>query len=224
MAPYASVSPFFQSWIRVFAMTAMIACADARALPPYHLAQVGSGSDAAVSSDDLGKVSPLNREPSPGTHGTDWSLWANLAIASVSVLGGVEAWATFMGERVRQIRIMGYVFVFTLVVAAATMVLHQAGGIDGPLLALWAGAHLNFALRGALLLRHEQAGYLSPLGYVGVLAVSSHLVFSLADRQNSRLYTTLATLAVTVLQDVGLKASFGGAQAQQTPTLSRTDV
>jgi hypothetical protein len=213
MAPYASVSPFFQSWICVFAMTAMIACADARALPLYHLAQVGSGSDAAVSSDDLGKVSPLNREPSPGTHGTDWSLWANLAIASVSVLGGVEAWATSMGERVRRIRDMGYVCVFTLAIAATPMVLHQTGGIDaevkGPLLALWAGGHLNFLLRGAILVRHEQAGYGSPLGYLGVLAVLSHLIFSAADKQNSRLYATLTTLAVTILWDVGLRASFG---------------
>jgi hypothetical protein len=114
-------------------------------------------------------------------------------------------------------RVMGYVCVFTLVVAAAPMVVHQAGGIEvelkDPLLALWAGVHLDFVLRGALLLLHEQAGYLSLLGYVGVLAVSSRLVFSAADEQDSRIYATLANLAVTILQGVGLRASFGGGQA-----------
>lgn len=98
------------------------------------------------------------------------------------------------------------------------MVLHKAGGIEaevkGLLLALWVGGHLNFVLRGAILVRHEQVGYLSPLGYVGVLAVFSHLIFSAADKQNSRLYTTLITLAVTGLQDVGIRASLGGPQAQ----------
>jgi hypothetical protein len=58
-------------------------------------------------------------------------------------------------------------------------------------------------LRGALLVRHEQVGYLSPLSYVGVLAVFSHLIFSAADKQNSRLYTILITLAVTSLNMLG---------------------
>jgi hypothetical protein len=216
MAPYVSASAFLMSWIRVLAITAMIAQADGRALPPYHSAQIGSGSNTAISSNDLGNDSPPKREPGPESHGTNWGLWVTLAIAFISLLGGAEAWATFRGERVRQIRAMGYVCVFTLAVAAAPIVLHEAGGIEaevkGPLLALWAGGHLNFVLRGATLVRHEQAGYLSPLGYVGVLAVLSHLVFSAADKQNSRLYTTLTTLLVTILQDVGIRASFGGPQ------------
>lgn len=228
MTPYPSAAALPGSWVRVLAVSIMISYANARALPPHYFSGTGGGRDTALSPNAMENASAPNSEPDPKTHGASWSLWVALAIVFIALLGGAEAWATIRGERGRQIRIMGYVFVFTLVVAAAPMVLHQAGGIEaelnGPLLALWAGAHLNLALRGALLLRHEQAGYLSPLGYVGVLAVSSHLVFSLADRQNSRLYTTLATLAVTVLQDVGLRASFGGAQAQQTPTLGRTDV
>lgn len=213
MAPYTSAGALSRSWVRVFAMSAMIACANARALPPNYTSQIGRGSDTAMSSNTIENASAPNGEPDPKTHGTSWGLWVTLAIVIVGLLGGAEAWATIRGERGRQIRIMGYVFVFTLVVAAAPMVLHQAGGIEaelnGPLLALWTGAHLNFVLRGALLLRHEQAGYLSPLGYIGVLAVLSHLVFSTAGTPNSRLYTTLTTLAVTVLQDVGLRASFG---------------
>jgi len=62
------------------------------------------------------------------------------------------------------------------------------------LVALWAGAHLNLVLCGALLLRYDLAGYDSPLGYVAVLAVLSHLIFFTADKPNSRLYTTLTTM------------------------------
>lgn len=208
MAPYASISVFLRSWIRVLAMTTMIAYADARALPPYYSAHTEPGSDTVVSPDGLGRVSLSNKEAGLETHGTSWSLWVTLAIAFVSLLGGAEAWATLEGGRVRRIRATGYACVFTLVVAAAPMVLHEAGGIEaevkGLLLALWVGGHLNFVLRGAILVRHEQVGYLSPLGYVGVLAVFSHLIFSAADKQNSRLYTTLITLAVTGLQDVGI--------------------
>jgi hypothetical protein len=172
MASYASVSTFpGKKWIRVLAMTAMIAYADARALPPYHSAQIGSGSDTAISSNDLGNDSPPEREPGLESHGTNWSLWVTLAIAFISLLGGAEAWSTFRGERVRQIRAMGYVCVFTLAVAATPMVLHEAGGIEaevkGPLLALWAGGHLNFVLRGAILVtfvvivnKHSQVSHI----------------------------------------------------------------
>jgi hypothetical protein len=216
MTPYPSATALPGSWVRVLAMSTMIAYADARALPPHYSSGTGGGGDTASSPNAMENASAPNGEPDPKTHGTSWSLWVALAIVFIGLLGGAEAWATIRGERGRQIRIMGYVFVFTLVVAAAPMVLHQAGGIEaevnGPLLALWAGAHLNFVLRGALLLRHEQAGYLSPLGYVATLAILSHLVFSTADKPNSRLYTTLTTLAVTVLQDVGLRASFGVSQ------------
>jgi hypothetical protein len=217
MFMYASAGAFFKSWSRVLVMTAMIAYADARALPPYHPAQIGSGSDTANSSSDNGNVGPPNRDLGLETNRASWSLWATLAIVFISLLYGTEAWVTFSGERVRRIRAMGYICVFALATAATPMVLHGAGGIEaevkGPLLALWAGGHFNFVLRGAILVRHEQAGYLSPLGYLGVLAVLSHLIFSAADKQNSRLYATLTTLAVTVLQDVGLRASFGGPQA-----------
>lgn len=122
----------------------------------------------------------------------------------------------FRGERVRQIRAVGSACVFTLAVAATPMMLHEAGGIEaevkGPLLALWVDGHLNFVLRDAILVRHEQAGYFSPLGYVGVLAVVFHLRLSGADKQNSRLYTTLTTLVITSLQDVVIRDSFGGPQ------------
>jgi len=213
MTPYPNAAALPRSWVRVLAMSTMISYANARALPPHYPSGTGGGSDTAISPNAIENASAPNGESDPETHGTNWSLWVALAIVFIGLLGGAEAWATIRGERGRQIRIMGYVFVFTLVVAAAPMVLHQAGGIEaelnGPLLALWTGAHLNFVLRGALLLRHEQAGYLSPLGYIGVLAVLSHLVFSTADTSNSRLYATLTTLAVTVLQDVGLRASFG---------------
>jgi hypothetical protein len=94
------------------------------------------------------------------------------------------------------------------------MVLHQAGGIDaevnGPLWALWAAAYFNFVLLGVLLVQHEQFGYLSPLSYVGIVAVLSHLVFLAADEHSSRPYTTLTTLGVTIVQDFGLRAFFGG--------------
>jgi hypothetical protein len=213
MTPYTSAGALLGSWLRVLTMSAMIACANARALPPNYTGQSGRGSDTAVSLNAMENASAPNSAPDPKTHGTSWGPWVILAIILVGLLGGAEAWANIRGERGRQIRVMGYVYVFALVVAAAPMVLHQAGGIEaelnGPLLALWAGAYLNFVLRGALLLRNDQAGYLSPLGYVAVLAVLSHLVFSTADKPNSRLYTTLTTLAVTVLQDVGLRASFG---------------
>lgn len=131
----------------------------------------------------------------------------------------------FRGERVRQIRAVGSVYVFTLAVAATPMVLHEAGGIEaevkGPLLALWVDCHLNFVLRGTILVRHEQAGYFSPLGYVGVLVVVSHLELSAADKQNPRLYTTLTTLVITSLQDVGIRGFFGGAQIPYNINLSQ---
>jgi hypothetical protein len=215
MAPYASTNILPRSCTRVLAFFAMIACTNARALPPYRSAQSGQESDTAISSDAIEAASVQNSDSDLNTHGARWITWVTLFIISVGVAGGAEACVYFRRERSRQIRVMVNVGVLTLVIAAVPMIFHQAGGIEaelnGPLWALWAGAHVNFVLRGALLLRNDQAGYLSPLGYVAVLAVLSHLVFFTADKPNSRLYTTLTTFAVTVLQDVGLRAFFGDA-------------
>lgn len=103
----------------------------------------------------------------------------------------------FRGERVRQIRAVGSVCIFTLAVAATPMVLYEAGGIEaevkGPLLALWVDGHHNFVLRGTILVQHKQ------VSYVSVLAIVSHLKLLAADKQNSRLYTTLTTLVIASL-------------------------
>jgi len=215
MAPYVSTNILQGSFTRVLAFSAMIAHTNARALPPYHLAQNGQGSDTAVSSDAIEAASVQNSDSDSETNGARWVLWLILSIFSVCVAGGAEAWIYFRRGRSRLIRVMVNVGVFTLVIAAVPMIFHQAGGIEaelnGPLWALWASAHLNFMLRGVLLLQNDQAGYPSPLGYIAVLAILSHLVFSTADKPNSRLYTTLTTFAVTVLQDVGLRAFFGDA-------------
>jgi hypothetical protein len=213
MAPYAGTGALSGNRVWVLAMFAVIACVDARPLPPNYTAQNGRGSDPAASSNKMENASAQNSEPGPNIHGTSWVPWVTLAIIIIGVAGGAEAWVYFNSGRSRQIRAMVYVGVFTLVIAMVPMIFHQVGGIEaelnGPLWALWAGAHVNFVLRGALLLRNDQAGYLSPLGYVAVLAVLSHLVFSIADKPNSRLYTTITTLVVTVLQDVGLRAFSG---------------
>lgn len=210
MAPYASTGALSGNWALVLAMSAVIACVDAHPLLPDYTAQNERGSDTAASPNTMEDSSAQNSEPGPKPNGTSWGPWVTLAIIILGFAGGAEAWAYFNSGRSRQIRAMVYVGVFTLVVAMVPMIFHQVGGIEaalnGPLWALWADTHVNFVLRGALLLRNDQAGYLSPLGYVAVLAVLSHLVFSTADKPNSRLYTTLTTFAVTVLQDVGLTA------------------
>jgi hypothetical protein len=143
-----------------------------------------------------------------------------IIIICIAVFWALVALASFRGGREHCIRAMGYICVFTLVAAAAPIVLRQAGGIEadvgGPLWVFWTGAYLNFVLRGALLVRHDQAGYLSPLFYIGTVAVSLSLVFVTADPQSSRLYTTLVALSITILHDVGLRAWFGGLHIQAT--------
>jgi hypothetical protein len=206
MAAYSNIHSLPKSWIRLLAISAVITYTDALLLSPHQSALNGSAgdmSDTGVSSDTK------ENNSFPRITGLVIAF-----IAFTALLGGVTSLVAFRTARERKIHVMGYTCVLTLVIAAAPMVLHQAGGIDaevnGPLWALWAGAYFNFVLLGVLLVRHEQFGYLSPLGYVGVVAVLSHFVFLAADKHSSRLYTTLVTLGVTIVQDFGLRAFFGG--------------
>jgi hypothetical protein len=146
----------------------------------------------------------------------NWSGWVTFGIFLVACAGGFVAWVLIENERKRRIRVMVNLGAFAPFIAMAPLVFHQAGGIEaevnGPLWALWIGFHFNFVFQGALLLRNVRVGYTSPLIYIAILAILSHLVLSTTDKQSSRLYTTLITLAVTYFQDVVLRALFGDPQ------------
>jgi hypothetical protein len=218
----AGAGTFSGHWtpVLLLVLSAMIVCTDALVVPPYPHTQGAGGSDTAISLDIIENASAPNSESDFKTPGTPWSTWATLGILLVGVAGGVEVWTTLKKGRERLIHAMFHIYILTLVVAAAPMILHQAGGIEtevnGPLWALWAGAHLNFVLRGALLLRNKKIGYPSPLAYVGILAILWHLVFLAAGEQSSRLCATVATLAITFLQHFVLRAVYGELQLQET--------
>lgn len=200
MTTRASVGTFSGHWTRVLSLSAMILFADARALPPHRSARDTRGSDTAGSE----------------THSTAWNLWVTVSLIFIGVVGGIAAWA-FLNERARQIHAMFYVGAFTLVVAAAPVVLHQAGGIDaeinGPLWALWADLNVNFVLLGFMLVRKKQIGYPSPPIYISILAILWLFVFSATDKHNSRLYATLTTFLVTMFLDLASLAPSSAVQA-----------
>jgi hypothetical protein len=200
--------------VLVLVLSPLFVYTDARAVPPYPLAQGAGGSDTGISPDIMEKASAPNNGSDSKTPGTSWSTWVTLGVLLVGITGGVEGWKNFKKGPERLRKAMLYIFVFTLVIAAVPVMLHQAGGIEteviGPLWALWAVAYLNFVLRGALLLRNEDIGYLSPLAYVGILAILSPLVFLAVGEQSSRLCTTVITSGVTVVQYFVLRAVYGG--------------
>ena len=92
-----SGSGYLEAWVRVLAMSTMIAYADARALPPHYSSGTGGGSDTASSPNAMENASAPNGGPDPKTHGTSWGLWVTLAIVVIGLLGGAEAWATIRG-------------------------------------------------------------------------------------------------------------------------------
>jgi hypothetical protein len=205
MIACASAGTFSGHRTRVLSLFAMIVFADARTLPPYHPSQGMRESDTAVSLNTVGDPGPLNSESGSETHGAVWKLWVTVSLLLIGIAGGFAAWK-FLNERARQIHAMFHVGAFTLVVAAAPVVLHQAGGIDaeinGPLWALWADFNVNFVLLGFMLVRKKQIGYPSPPIYIGILSVLWLFVFSATNKHNSRLYVTLTTFLVTIFLDL----------------------
>lgn len=109
--------------------------------------------------------------------------------------------------------VVSYLFVATLVASIIPLVLRKAGGIEKGLdrfvLAAWVGVYTNFVLRCALLLRHESAGHLSPLSYIGLASISN-TIFLMVDNESSRLWVTLAALAIAKAQSVSLRALYSG--------------
>ena len=201
----------------VFAVLSMTRSAAASAVPPHHLARGGHGADAADPWNNTNNAPASdNAAGEPGSNPTSAKAGMVVAgiLAGLTILGVIEALSGFRAARERRIHDMAYLCVAMLVSGAAHMVLEHAGGteadVHAPLWIFWAGTHINFVVRGVLLLRQGHDGYLSPLLYVGAVAVLSQLVFSVAGEQTSRLYSTLFTLAVTVVHDTGLRALYGG--------------
>jgi hypothetical protein len=215
---YVSSRVFSGSLIGLLVVSATARCADARAISQGHSARNGQGSADGVSRVSDDDISLSDRKLNLEHLAMKTRPLTVLPITCIAILSGLVALASFRGGREHRIRVMGYICVLTLVASAAPMVLHQAGGaeaeVSGPLWVFWTGAYLNFVLRGALLVRHGQAGYLSPLVYTGTVAMFLGFVFLAADAQSSRLYTTLITLLITVLHDVGSRTSFGGLRVQ----------